>query len=196
MKKVITSLLIVVSAIVMYLSISKGVEDMARQQNNFNLDSIVYCVENELVNRVKTPNLLTSALNSCAKGQRSMGITGDVFVIRKSDKKLFWDASQDCKPESELKLFMTEKGICSLFKQPESCLKATAYMLNNPPKGTLSWYFDDSEEYIDYKYLNIKVQNEEYIIGQGSQKDEASQMFNMSYIVLIISTFILLVMTA
>lgn len=192
MKKAISSLAIIIFAGFLYFSISTSVENQARVQNNFNLDSVITCVEEEFKHHDRTSVNLTQGLNSCAKGQRSLGITGDIFVIRKSDKKLFWDSSQDCKPESELKLFMTEDGICTLFKKPETCVAATNYMLNNPPKGNLIWEFDDSPGFIDYRYLPNKVRGEEYIIGQGAQKDEANSLFLITYIILVVGSIILL----
>jgi hypothetical protein len=195
-KRTVFSLAILILAFSLYFSINMSIENQARLQNNFNLNSVVSCVENEFLTHEKTSENLTSALNSCAKGQRSLGITGDIFVIRKSDKKLFWDSSQDCKPESELKLFMTADGICSLFKEPETCITATNYMLNNPPKGDLTWKFDDSIEYVDYRYFPDEIQGEEYIIGQGAQSDEVNSPFMLSYIILTAGTILLLVITS
>jgi hypothetical protein len=196
MKKTIYSFVILAFTITLYFSMSMSIENQARIQNNFNLDSIISCTETSLLEHGRTSENLTKALNACAKGVRSIGITGDVFIIRKSDKKLFWDASQDCIPESESKLFMVEDGICSLFKHPETCLAGTEYMLNNPPKGDLTWEFDDSMEYIDYKYLPNKVQGEEYIIGQGTQNDEINNTFIITYIILAAGTILLLVINS
>lgn len=192
MKKAILSIIIIILTGLSYFSITTSVENQARKQNNFNLDSVTTCIEAEFKHHERNTQNLIKVLNSCAKGQRSVGITGDIFVIRKTDRKLFWDSSQDCKPDNELKLYMTEDGVCALFKNPQSCVDATEYMVNNPPKGNLTWVFDDSTEYVDYRYLSKDVNGSTYIIGQGAQKDEANSVFLITYIILGIGSVILL----
>ncbi len=190
-KQTISSILAIIAVTLIFILLENSIENQARQQNTFNLDSINHCVHNEMQHHENTSATLTRSLNSCAKNIRSTGITGDVFVIRYSDKKLFWDASVDCKPDEETKMFMTEDGICSLFKKPETCVKATEFMLTNPPKGTLTWEFDDSIEYVDYMYLDIDIKGETYIIGQGSQRDEAHKLFNGLFAMIFITGLVL-----
>ena len=195
MKKIVYIIIIIIFIFSIFYVLEDSVENLARKQNNLNLISVSSCVEKELKIYGRTSKNLTSAMNLCAKDVRSLGITGDEFVIRVSDKKLFWDASVDCKPEEETKTYMTKDGVCSLFKNPQSCIDATNFMIANPPKGKLSWLFDDSTEYLNYMYLKEKINGQEYIIGQGTQKDEANIMFRIVYFLIALFGVALLIMT-
>ena len=201
-KKALVSLIAILISIGIYISLIWSGESISRAQNNFNLEVISNCVVERLDEYDYTSNELSKSFDTCAKNMRSLGITGDVFVIRKSDKKLFWDSSVDCRPESGEKLFMTSKGICSLFSEPGTCLASMQTMLDNPPEGSLIWEFDNDIEYIDYRYLEkidkisgknipIIIDNSQYIIGQGTQKDEVQSYFILTYIILVLGTIII-----
>jgi hypothetical protein len=190
-RKFIAVLFTIISTVVLYLTVSNSVENQARFQNNLNLNNTVYCTDMYLKETGYSTENFTRALNTCAKNIRSLGVTSDQFVIRQEDKKLFWDSSVDCKPKSNLKLYMTKEGVCSLFRKPNTCIKATRIMIENPPKGDLTWVFDDSPEYLDYLYFPRKIDNKTYIIGQGSQQDEANSQFIRVYIVLLISALLI-----
>lgn len=194
MKKIIASLIILLFSFILYYSISIATINQARSQNNFNLNSIMFCLNSELEDSDHTKIDLTHALNTCAKGVRSLGVTGDSFVIRESDRKLFWDASLDCRPEKSSKLFMTEEGICSLFRDKESCLVGTKYMIDNKPKGFIQWTFDNSTELLDYRYIDKTIDNEKYILVQGSQTDEINNYFLLSYLLILINCVVLLIL--
>lgn len=193
MKQVIYSLVTIILALLIYLSINISIENTAREQNNFNLDSVEYCVNEYMKDSSYSTDNFTKSLNECARAQRSMGITGDIFVIRKDDKKLFWNSSEDCKPNSNKKLYMTKEGGCSLFKDPDSCVKSTDYMVTHEPKGILEWNFDGSEEFIDYRYITIE--NKKYIIAQGAQSDEANSKFVSTYVALAFGTIVMILLS-
>lgn len=182
MRKIIGSILIIIGLIFLYKVNINSQISVAKMQNNLNLEFVNDCVKNYTGNNKLTTVGLTNALNLCAKGLLSNGITGDIFVVRHSDRKLFWDNSTDCKPDSESKTYMTSKGVCSLFKDTNSCIVAMDVMINNEPRGYTSWLFDDSTEYINYKYLYTEINNDKYIIGQGTQSDELESNFIPFYI--------------
>lgn len=182
MRNIIGSILIIIGLIFLYKVNINSQISVAKMQNNLNLEFVNDCVKNYTGNNKLTTVGLTNALNLCAKGLLSNGITGDIFVVRHSDRKLFWDNSTDCKPDSESKTYMTSKGVCSLFKDTNSCIVAMDVMINNEPRGYTSWLFDDSTEYINYKYLYTEINNDKYIIGQGTQSDELESNFIPFYI--------------
>ena len=122
MKKIIGSILIIIGLIFLYKVNINSQISVAKMQNNLNLEFVNDCVKNYTGNDKLTTAGLTNALNLCAKGILSNGITGDIFVVRHSDRKLFWDNSTDCKPDNESKTYMTSKGVCSLFKDTNSCI--------------------------------------------------------------------------
>lgn len=185
MRKVVGSILVIIGLIFIYNVNINSQRSIAKMQNSLNLEFVNECVKNNFdsLNKEPTSYDLTVALNICAKGLLSGGITGDIFVLRVSDKKLFWDNSTDCKPGSEDKAYMVLDGVCALFKDSNSCVNTVDLMINNEPKGYTTWMFDDAEEYINYKYLYKKIDNEKYIIGQGTQSDELESKFLPVYIV-------------
>lgn len=191
MKKLIGSLLIIFGLIFLYKANISSQTSVAKMQNNLNLEFVNDCIKTYMDDN-KTTTKLTEALNMCAKGLLSNGITGDIFVIRHSDRKLFWDNSTDCKPDSETKMYMVDKGVCSLFKDPDTCSKAMDIMINNEPRGYTTWLFDDSVEYINYKYLYTEINNDKYILGQGTQSDELESNFTPFYIASGLWAFILI----
>lgn len=194
MRKILGTLVIIFGLIFLYKVNVDSQLSVAKMQNSLNLEFVNECVKTEIGNRTPTAYNLTGALNVCAKGLLSNGITGDIFVIRHSDKKLFWDNSTDCKPGNESKSFMNLDGVCSLFKDPSTCTLAVDVMINNEPRGFTKWLFDDSEEYINYKYLYTEVENEKYIISQGTQADELESNFIPFYIACGIWGFILVLL--
>ena len=205
MKKTILSFLVIILAFLLHLTLVDTGKKQARIQNNFNLNSVITCITDTIHptdprNKSNHKNsqtsqasqALTTALNKCAKNQRSMGISGDIFVIRKNDKKLFWSSSEDCMPDNKAKLFMTEEGACALFKKPDTCIMGVNIMVENPPEGAFTWQFNDSIEYVNYRYLPIKIGGYEYIIGQGTQKDEVQHAFLLTYLVLISGSIVII----
>jgi hypothetical protein len=182
MKKILGSMLIIVGLIFLYKININSQISVAKMQNNLNLEFVNDCVKHYIGDKKPTSNDLINGLNLCAKGLLSNGITGDIFVIRQSDRKLFWDNSTDCKPDSESKMYMTSKGVCSLFKNEDTCIIAVDMMVTNEPRGYTTWMFDDSLEYINYKYLYTEINGDKYIIGQGTQSDELESNFIPFYI--------------
>lgn len=197
MKKILGSLLVLFGLIVLYNANLHTQRSITKMQNNLNLEFVNECVKADLDNKTIIPSSyeLTEALNVCAKGLLSLGITGDIFVIRVADKKLFWDNSTDCRPGDESKLYMTENGVCSLFRDQSTCLRSVDIMLSNEMSGYTTWSFDDSLEYINYRYLYKPIDNESYIIGQGTQSDELEKHFYPTYIAVVVwSIFIMLLL--
>lgn len=193
MKKILGSIFIIVGLIFLYNINLNTQINIAKMQNNLNLEFVNDCVKTLMSEeREQTSYNLTKALNVCAKGLLSNGITGDIFVIRQSDRKLFWDNSTDCKPGDETQTYMVPNGVCSLFKDPMTCKLATGLMITNEPRGYTTWMFDDAEEYVSYKYLYDKIENEKYIIGQGTQSDELESNFIPFYIASSIWGFLLI----
>lgn len=194
MRKIIGSIVVILGMFVLYYVNINSQQSVAKMQNSLNLEFVNDCVKNEFNKLGKEPTSynLTETLNICAKGLLSGGITGDIFVIRANDKKLFWDNSTDCKPGNELKAYMTSDGVCSLFKESESCTIAIDLMINNEPRGFTTWMFDDAREYVNYKYLYTTVEGNKYIIGQGTQSDELENNFFPVYVVAGIWGFILI----
>lgn len=193
MRKIIGSLVILVGLAALYFINLHSQQSVAKMQNSLNLEFVNQCVKQNFsnLNREVTSVDLTIALNVCAKGLLSNGITGDIFVIRVSDKKLFWDNSTDCKPGDEGRAYMTLGGVCSLFNNSGTCIEAVETMINNEPRGYSTWLFDDAEEYINYRYLYTKISNDKYIIGQGTQSDELESKFYPLYIATGVWSFIL-----
>ncbi len=184
MNKIIYGFVTIFVMIGFYFSMQQSIEAQARKQNVFNLEAVVACTSTVMDKNI-TVGTFISALNACAKNQRSLGITGDIFVIRKSDKKLFWDASVDCKPDDVSKLFMTAEGVCSLFRKPETCIKAVDEMVNHSYSNEINWDFDNSNEWVNYAYFPKKIEGDEFIIGQGTQQDEANTDFNLPFIIIL-----------
>jgi len=173
MKKTILILLSILFAVIYFITNEKTQQKLAERQNKLNLNTIYVCLDKTL--KVKTEKKLWDALDVCAR-TRSLGVTGDVFVVRKEDKKLFWDTSADVQNSSN-KSHLTKDEICSLFKNPESCLDGVEKMINEPPRGSLKWWFDNSTEYLNYVYLDDAVDGNHYIIVQGTQGDEIGSVF-------------------
>jgi len=171
-------------------------ENIATSQNKLNLKHIKLCSE-ELMSSIygDTENGLINSLDICAKNIRTVGYTGDAFVIRKKDAKIVWDASVDCSVGDMSKAYLTKDSVCKLFAEPNTCAIASHKMLTEPPKGTLRWKFDDSEEMVDYMYYDYKLQGDEYIIGMGAQTDEIAEKFRiMFYPVMIIAAMTVIVL--
>jgi len=156
----------------MFYTIEKEQDVLMRTQNKLVLDSTVDCLKKNIQDEKE----LYDELTKCGLGRLSLGETGDMFVIRKKDLLLFWDNSSDCRPSNSSKLYMTKNGVCSLFNKQNSCVEAVEFMRNNE-HGFVKWMFDDSEETIYFR--TIKVNGEEYILGQGSQRDEADRYYNV-----------------
>ena len=202
-KKMLLSLFAIITSILIYESIISSGESISRKQNNFNLEAISTCVMHVTKTHGMTSEQLNKSFDICSKSTRSLGITGDVFVMRKEDKKLFWDSSIDCRPESGEKLYMTRDGVCGLFSDVDSCVEAVDIMIDNPPEGSITWKFDDDIEYIDYRYIQDRnaitgitqplfIDGSEYIVAQGTQKDEIQGFFKLTYILLIVGNIILI----
>ncbi len=186
-------LMMVSLSLVLYILI-RDIEYTARSQNRFNIESVSHCVSSEFINHgsLKHEENLINILDSCATKQRSTGVTGDIFVIRSIDFNILWDSSIDCRVDN-IKMFLTEDGICSLFQNPQSCIDAARKMKNRTHFNTLTWQFDDSIEWISYKYFNFKIDGIEYIIAQGSQRDEAIENFRVSFIALYMLSIIYII---
>jgi hypothetical protein len=198
MKKVLGSFLVIIALITVWFTVQYNLEAVARMQNNLNLKYVEqHIVEDFTVQgKVRTDvskEELTDSLNKYAKGLLSIGITGDIFVIRVSDKKLFWENSTDCIPGNELKLYMIKDGVCKLFKDQDSCQRAVNIMITNEPIGSVTWLFDDSPEFVNYKYIPFEVEGDKYIIGQGTQTDEIEKYFLPSYIVSALWSIVLII---
>jgi len=193
MRKTILNILLIIFTISLYLGIIDIGENMARTQNSLNLQSVNSCVILELKSHKKTEKELFNILDKCAQNQRSLGITGDIFVIKQNNKQLFWDSSKAFKIDSDNPSFMTEDSVCGLFSDINSCIKAVDIMVNKEPIGTLEWKFDNSTEYIDYKYLEdttgeksemLIINDSKFIVGQGAQQDEIEKNFFLIFIIL------------
>jgi len=174
LKTTLLSLLVIFIIFVGYVTGKMVVENIASSQNILNLNSVSKCAKK--LTRCDISNVdekqIVEVMNICAKNVRSIGQTGDMFVIRKSDAKIVWDASQDCSVSDSNKAFLTKEGVCKLFTKPDTCKQASYIMRNEPPRGTLKWTFDDSEEIVNYLYLACSIDNDHYILGCGAQTDE------------------------
>ena len=184
MKKLSLIILLILCCIGVFTGLYFGMEKIARFQNNLNLYNVTQCLD--LNNNLP----LTTAINLCALNLRSVGITGDIFVIRKSDKLIFWDESKDAHISDPSKIFMTENGMCTLFIKPKTCLEAIEKM-TSIPHGEVTWQFDDSIEWVNY--ITYTKNQTEYIIGQGAQFDEIDANFKFVEMLLIAFTFILII---
>ena len=87
---------------------------------------------------------------------------------------------------------MTKDGICSLFNDPNSCIRAVSIMKESD-LGTVTWLFDDAKEYVYFKRLPILLNGYYYVIGQGTQSDEIIDTFFPYLIVKIITSVILII---
>jgi len=184
MKKLLLIVMLILCCVGIFYGIHFGEEKTARFQNNLNLHAVKSCLDSS---RVEPFN---KAISICATNIRSIGITGDIFVIKKDDKLIFWDESLDAKTTDYTKTFMTPDGMCTLFLKPETCIDAIEKMIK-VPSGEVTWQFDDDIEWINYiTYTHDEV---DYIIGQGSQFDEIDSNFKLVEIMLISFTFILII---
>jgi len=197
MKKFLILIFVLCTFISVYYLNNKNIEYIARKQNSFNIDSTLLCLSYHIDKKSSTKDL-TNALNICAAGQRSLGITGDIFVIQKDNKLLFWDGSTDVRAFEKTKdLYLTPTGVCAMFKDPKTCIKGMNTMLNTSSFGQIKkWDFDDSTEWINFKYLPYKIEGKQYIINQGTQKDEATEPFNLLDTILIVSGAIIILLTS
>lgn len=189
MKSIILSIIILASSVILYVIFISNIETQARKQNQLNLTSVKHCISQYNPKM----DLLSENLSMCAEKQRSLGVTGDMFVIRASDKKLFWDSSVDCRPENGLKLFMNKEGVCPLFRDPISCTVAVDQMLNKT-KQNITWKFDNDIEWVNYIYLETDL--ETYILAQGTQKDEALESFYPSLAFFAITAGLFIIVSA
>lgn len=176
------------------MSLQKDIEKTAREQARLNLKHIAHCFQSEL--KDINSHAISAALDSCAGQSLVGGNTGDVFVIDARDKGLYWDNSVDCKPDSPDKAYMTINGVCDLFAEPDTCVRAVNQMLQGYNTST-SWKFDDSEEWIEtmvlptetfgfYGKFRSKVGEPPFqlIVGQGVQKDEMTSKFEFTVLLL------------
>jgi len=188
MKKISGIIILVALCYVTISTLQYSVKNTAVSQNELNIHNIKVCIEG-IPGSLEDERNFINALDVCAKGSRSMGITGDVFVIRHFDKMLIWDSSTDCKLNNIDALFMTSESVCKLFKKPETCINAVNEFLSaqTDKTGNTEWLFDESVEYVSFKQFKIK--DNIYTLGQGAQHDESMTYFN-SAIFAIVGSFI------
>lgn len=193
MKKILLVIVIPIVGYIVHQSINTNLENLARAQNNFNLEAVKTCIAFQLNEHNNTKEDFRTALDICAKNIRSVGITGNMFVIRRSDKKLFWDSlvsEKECNKRN-----MTKDSFCSTFSEPETCVESVNEMVRHLKDGKTTWQYDDSIEFIDYKYIKQEIGGKQYLIGQGAQKDELFSFFNTTHISVVSGVILVLLIS-
>ena len=175
--------LIVLSTVVIDAVWSYSLESSARTQARYNLEQIKVCVNDLTV--VGTNEELEKILKTCARKSR-VSPTGDVFAYDMGSREFVFDPSLDCFVEGGK--FMTVESECTLHSDPEQCARALAVLgqgYDSDEHTRLSWKFDDSEEYLEFKILPEEMlgfkdttrgsnmaRPHQLVVVQGVQEDE------------------------
>jgi len=155
---------LLITPVLFYFSLTFSSENLIKQQGNFQLHFIKKCM---IYHQPKNLSEIDKSMNICAQNIRNLGPLGDVFLYEPKTKMVIWDASSDCKlnPNNS---YLTEENICSLFKDPKSCLIGSRVM--NDPYGSFQWNFDEDTEMIVFNSLNLNGEDYRIAIG-GKNKD-------------------------
>ena len=175
--------LIVMSTITIDTWWAYNLENSARTQARYNLEQIKACVNDLTVEG--TNEELEKTLKTCARRSR-VSPTGDVFAYDMGSREFVFDPSLDCFVEGGK--FMTVESECQLHTEPKQCEQALAVLgqgYDSDENTKLSWQFDDSEEYLEFKILpeetlgfkgiqrgSNRKRPHQLVVVQGIQEDE------------------------
>ena len=163
--------------------------NILQTQNFYNVKAVKKCVLNL---KPKTLKNYYDDFEVCGKNMRNLNEIGDMFVEIPSTKKVFWDASSDCKL-SPSKSYLKKNMICSLFNSPESCYKASN-ILKQQENGNFIWYFYKTPEMSFFDTLKGKLSNGKKVtfrIVSGGEYNYILEIFLPLYILLFFFNVIL-----
>jgi len=191
-KNIVIVALIVLCTVSIDITWKFFLENSARIQARYNLEQVKVCVNDLLLRddkgrltryRTISDNEITEALKTCARKMR-ISPTGDVFAFDLSTKKFVFDPSLDCYlPHKK----MTEDSICTIHKDKQACVQAIHIMsagYDSSRYTRLSWKFDESPEYLEWKILpdqntgfdgltrGGKIKPHQVVVVQGGEEDE------------------------
>jgi hypothetical protein len=157
--RILHSIIIITIPALFILSVNITSSNIISEQASFQLQHIKKCVE---FHNPKNENELNNILNECAQNLRNLGSTGDSFLLDPKTKRVVWDANSDCKL-NQIKSFLNKENICSLFKNPETCINGARIMSRE--NGSFYWNFDDNRELITFTPLNVDGKSYRIAIG-------------------------------
>ena len=182
-KNVMVVVLIVMSTITIDTWWAYNLESSARTQARYNLEQIKACVNDLTVEGTNVE--LEKTLKTCARKSR-VSPTGDVFAYDIGSREFVFDPSLDCFVEGGK--FMTAESECTLHSDPKQCRQALIVLgrgYDSDEHTRLSWKFDDSEEYLEFKILPEEMvgfkgsvrgsstkKPHQLVVVQGVQEDE------------------------
>ena len=172
---------LVVVNIIIFFALDFVQNEILQKQNLLNINSVRYCL-------IKTKGSLVDKLNVCAKNQRNLSETGDMFVLNPKTKYIIWDASVDCKMDKN-KSYLKEGYVCDLFYNKQSCINLSNKM-GKYNDGEGQWYFNDNPELVYFR--RYKDNNITYTIASGGEKRDIINIMLPIYILIIIIDIIML----
>jgi len=168
-KKIFTFFLsLIIVPVLFYSSLTFSSENLIKQQGNFQLHFIKKCM---VYHQPKSLLELDKDMSICAQNIRNLGPLGDVFLYEPKTKRVIWDASSDCKLDPN-KSYLDKENICSLFKDPQSCLNGAKEM--NKQYGKFKWNFDEDDEMIVFN--SIKLNGKDYRIAIGGKNKDVFEL--------------------
>jgi len=180
-------LILIIFNLLFFYFFKNSIIQVLNSQNIYNVNNGKYCIEKL---NPKSEKELVKDANICIKKERNNGETGDMFILRNYDKKIVWDASQDCKLPGN-KSYLVKGKICSLFYSPKSC-EIASHKITSEKNGFSSWKFNSNPEF-DY-FDAIKIGKTTYKIVSGGQYSELLDKFRSVYILFFILDFIVLIL--
>lgn len=117
--------------------------------------------------------------------------TGDAYVLDVKTLEFVYDASKDV--PKDIKLYFTKESVGKYFRDWGTAEVAKRSMLSgkDSKEGVNAYYlFDDDVEWLEWIYLPDE-DGSQYIIVQGTQRDEVFAPFTPSRYVFLVSMFLL-----
>lgn len=127
------------------------------------------------------------------KNMRIGGQTGDSHAYYLSNRQwldtiLFFDASSDCKIDSDVYKL---EDVIPLFSDPlsaEVAIKKVLLWYDSEKYTSNYWYFDESKELLEY--VRVQNWNEDFMLILGIQEDEYKSYTKLSHNMLAWSLFV------
>lgn len=164
---------ILVDAVTMYY-----IELSKRQQARFNLEHTAECM---FMRELTTMESITpNGAKYCLTKMRTSD-TGDMYLLDRKTKEFLFDNSTDA-PKG---MFFTKDSIGKYFTEWGTAEEALKHMLSgNKSNSTslVSYNYDGSPEWLEYLTYST-LDGTEYVIVQGTQRDEVRAFYEVPRIV-------------
>lgn len=190
--KAVNKLKIYASIFIIFISLFSDiillniVESCKRQQARCNIEHSLTCFKRYEANN---GTLDISGIRQCVDNQRT-SLTGDMYLLDMEDLQFIYDPSNDV-PKNE-KLYFTKDSIGKYFSEWDTAASAILNITSGNSSNEyskVSYNFDGSTEWLEYSpYTTVNGSN--YVLVQGTQRDEAIELFNHYRLFIGVSVFL------